>query len=210
MQSSTLNAAVRSSTGKGIARKLRAAGRIPATVYGGGSAPLSVDVDPHDLTLLRRESLGWNTPLAIALDGGDDVPLALLRDVQKHPLTGALLHADFQRIGAGEKVQVHVRLELEGRAAGVALGGLVSRPIRHVTVSCLPKDIPQAIVIDITALEIGDKVMIDEMPVADGVEILFDDRVPVVAVVGRRGGALEDEEGEEEEDAEAAEEEAEE
>ncbi len=206
MQPNTLNAALRSSTGKGAARKLRAAGRIPATVYGGGGDPVALDLDPDDITNLRRASLGWNTPLGIVVDGGDDVPLAMLRDVQKHPLNGSVLHVDFQRIDETTKVNVKVRLDLEGKAAGAALGGLVSRPTRFVTVACLPKDIPEAIVIDITEMLIGDSVMIDELPVGDGVDVLFKERVPVVAVVGRRGGGLpedDDEEGEGEEGAEA-------
>jgi large subunit ribosomal protein L25 len=199
MQPSIIKAAVRSTHGKGNARKLRATGRIPAIVYGLHAAPLSVALDPHDIVQLRGEILGWNTPIALSIDGGDDVPLALLRDVQRHPLTGAVLHVDFQRVVADRPVDVSIRIDLEGRSKGVALGGRMQRPIRRVTVRCLPGRIPEAIVLDVADMEIGDKVMVDELPIPEGAAVLFQDRVPVISLVGRRGGAFDDDEDEDEE-----------
>jgi large subunit ribosomal protein L25 len=150
MELTTLKANARSVTGKGAARKLRATGRIPATVYGRGIAPITIDLDPGDITTLRHAALGWNTPLTLNIEGAADVPLAILRDVQKHPLTGAVLHADFLRVDAEQQIEVSVRIDLEGRAEGVAQGGLMNRPIRRLTVRCLPSEIPAAVSIDVT------------------------------------------------------------
>ncbi len=208
MQSNTLNAAIRNGNGKGAARKLRASGQIPATVYGGGGDPVSLALDPNDIVILRRGALGWNTPLAVAVDGGDDIPLVLLRDVQQHPISGTLLHVDLQRVAVDEEVEVRIRLDLAGKSAGVALGGRVNRPVRSVQVKCLPKDIPEAVVIDITDLVIGDRVMIDDLPVGEGVRVLFTERVPVLSVVGRRGMTTDEEESAEGAEGEEVEEEA--
>jgi large subunit ribosomal protein L25 len=203
METSTINAAVRTNSGKGHARKIRSTGSIPATVYGGSATPQSLVMDPGQLAQLRRASLGWNTPVSLQVEGGTNVPLAMLRDVQKHPLTGAYLHADFLCVDEAKLVQVDVRIDLVGRAAGVALGGRLSRPVRHITVRCLPKNIPVSVEIEISALNVGDSVMIDELDLGDGVEAVFKVRSPVVAVVGRRGGAQEEEAEEEEAEEEA-------
>ncbi len=100
MQTQSISARFRPGSGKGTARKLRAEGRIPVVVYGGGGDPIALDLDPRELTNLRKKQLGWNTPVSIAVDGGEDIQLALLKDVQRHPVSGDVIHADLLRVDA--------------------------------------------------------------------------------------------------------------
>jgi len=201
METQTIQASVRSDHGKGNARKLRSTGQIPAVAYGGGGEATSLTLDPAQLHLLRRSSLGWNMPVSIDVDGGDDIALALLRDVQKHPISRALLHADFVKVAEADEVVIRVQLRLEGKAAGAELGGLINQPNRELLVACTPTNIPATIVIDVTELNIGDRVLLSELPMPAGCRAVFRHDGTAVSCVGRRGGALgdEDEEGTDEE-----------
>jgi large subunit ribosomal protein L25 len=210
METQTIQASTRSGTGKGIARKLRRDGWIPAVAYGGGGETACLSLDPAELALLRKSRLGWNMPVSIQVEGGDDIALALLRDVQKHPVSRALLHADFIRVDADTEVRVRVPIRLEGRAAGAEIGGLISQPNRVILVACLPTDIPVEVAIDITEMEIGDRVLLSSIPMPEGCRAVFRFDGTAVACVGRRGGALEDEETEDEVEADDEEEVAEE
>lgn len=207
MELHTLQAEARTATGKGVARKARAAGRIPAVVYGGtgDSAPLTLD--PKDLRRLKTARLGWNTPLTITIDGGDDVAVAMLADVQRHPVSGHLLHADFIRVSEGDMVRVRVPVKMEGRAAGIALGGRISLSLPEVDVFCAIDAIPSVIIVDLTPLEINDKVLLQDLVVPEGCKVASRHNPPVVACVGKRGARVEEgEEEEEEEESEEAEE----
>ena len=186
MQTQAISARFRTGTGKGTARKLRADGRIPVVVYGGGD-PVALDLDPRELTTLRKQTLGWNTPVSINVDGGDDISLALLKDVQRHPVSGNVIHADFLRVDADSPVVVNVPVRTTGKAIGETVGGRVFFLLRAVPVRCKPADIPNGVSIDVTPLDIDDKVMIDEVPMPDGVEVVFKERVPVVKILGKRG-----------------------
>jgi len=208
MNTQTIQAEARSETGKGQARKLRASDRIPAIAYGGASDPQELSLDPKALAELRKSPLGWNQPVTIEVDGGDNVGLALLRDVQKHPVSGQVLHADFMRVEEGAEVIVQVPMRLVGKSPGEALGGRISQPKRAVAVRCTPSTIPKAVEIDISGLEVGDRVLLSEVKFPAGVQASFAHDAPAVSCVGRRGGADDlDEaaEGESEEGAEAAE-----
>ena len=210
MSNPTIHAEMRTSTGKGSARKLRRAERMPAVAYGGTADSMPLTIDPHDIEKLRKSPLGWNQPVQIEVDGGQSVDLAMLKAVDKHPISGVLLHADFVRLEAGVAVLVNVPVRIEGSAAGVALGGLLNVQIRTLPVRCLPKDIPTGIEVDVSKLEVGDRLMLSKVKLPAGVVATISD-TPVVSVVGRRGSREEEveEEGEvaadgEEETSEAA------
>ena len=130
MSNPTLQAEQRSDTGKGVARKLRAAGRMPAVAYGGSAAAQNLTINPEQILGLKRGPLGWNQPVSIDVDGGDNVELAMLQAVDKHPITGQLLHADFVRVDAKQAVVVAVPLRVEGTAPGVAMGGRLNQQLR--------------------------------------------------------------------------------
>ncbi len=201
MQTQTINASARSEGGKGVARKLRSIGLIPAVAYGEGKAATSLALDPAQLRALRKTHLGWNHPVRIEIEGGEDIPLALLRDVQRHPISGELLHADFRTVRPTSEVVLRIPLRLQGRAVGQEIGGLISTPRRDVKLACLPDCIPVEVPVDITPLEIGDKIMLDELTLPEGCRAV-EETFSVASCVGRRGG-LEEEELEDDEEAEA-------
>jgi large subunit ribosomal protein L25 len=204
MNTQTIQAEARSESGKGIARKLRAASRIPAVAYGGQTAPRQLSLDPKQLQDLRKSPLGWNQPVTIEVDGGENVSLALLREVQRHPVSGQFLHADFMCIEANAQVVVQVPLHLIGKSPGEALGGRISQPKRAVAVLCTPDTIPNAVEIDISTLEVGDRILLSEVTFPSGVSSHYAHDAPAVSCVGRRGGAAEEEgEGASDEAAEA-------
>ncbi len=207
METETIRATARPESGKGVARQLRRAGLIPAIAYGGDGDPLALSLDPKQLIQLRKSRLGWNHPVTIEVEDGAKVELALLREVQKHPISGKLLHADFLRVAEGDEVVVRVPLAIDGRAKGQEIGGRISQPRREISIFCFPRQIPERILVDVRELEIGDKVMLSELQMPDGCRPEFRHDVTVASCVGRRGGMDEDEDEVDEldEDAEAPE-----
>ncbi|HCP44497.1 MAG TPA: 50S ribosomal protein L25 [Deltaproteobacteria bacterium] len=210
MELETIQAEARTDVGKGVARKLRASGKMPAVAYGKGGDAVSLALDPADLHNLRKGRLGWNQPLSIEVDGGDAIPLAMLRDVQRNPLTGKLLHADFIMLTEGAEIELRVPIRTVGKAHGEELGGMVSLLQRSIAVTCLPKDIPDGIDVNITRLNVGDKIMLSDLTMPSGVVVDTSVDTPVIALVGRpveeEEEIFEGEEGEEgEEGAEGAE-----
>ncbi len=210
MELQTIHATPREQDGKGGARKLRRTGQIPAVAYGGGAGGQTLSLDPKEIELLHRGKLGWNQPVIIEVDGGDSVPLAILKDVQKHPITGKLLHVDFLRVAKGQSVVVRIPVRAEGRAVGAETGGKLSQPVRELVVSCQPEAIPEAITVDVTPLEVGDKIALFDIELPAGLQPLSTTNLTLVTVTGRGAGddLPEDEvEGAEgEEDGEGAEE----
>jgi len=194
--------------GKGAARKLRAKGMLPAVIYGPGNEPMSLSIDPEKLQLIFKETGNRNTVVQLTIDG-QTVP-ALVRDVQRHPVTRDLVHVDFYRVDVERKVDVMVPVKAVGRAAGTALGGRLRVIRRVVHARCKPNDIPAAFEVDVTALEINDMVKATEIPLPGGVELIIDDDFVVIAMYGKLREIVEevdeDEEGEGEEGAEGAEE----
>ena len=191
METQTIQALSRQESGKGVARKLRRNGMIPAIAYGGESDSQALSLDPNQLHQLRKSRLGWNHPVTIEVENGARVELALLREVQKHPISGKLLHADFLRVAEGDEVVVRVPLAIDGRALGQEIGGRISQPRREIAICCRPSQIPERILVDVRELEIGDKVMLSQLPMPEGCRPEFRNDVTVAACVGRRGGAEE-------------------
>ncbi len=208
MSNPTIHAELRTNSGKGVARSLRRGGRMPAVAYGGGTEALPLSIDPKELVTLRSGPLGWNQPVKIEVDGGDGVALAMLKAVDKHPVSGEILHADFVRVDAKSEVKVAVPLRIEGTAPGVAMGGLLNQQLRTLQVLCLPSAIPAGISLDVSGLEVGDRLLLSQLTLPKGVTSLVSDQ-PVVSVSGRRGGPDEFDEEAEAETEEGAEEGAE-
>ncbi|MCO4771170.1 MAG: 50S ribosomal protein L25 [Deltaproteobacteria bacterium] len=199
MELHTLSAEARTASGKGGARKIRAGGRIPAVVYGGDAAPASLSLDPKDLLRLKNQPLGWNTPLTLAVEGGDDVADVMLAEVQRHPVSGRLLHADFRRITG--LVGVRVPVNVSGKAKGLTLGGRVSLSMPEIDLLCAADKIPAVLEIDVTPLDIGDKILLQDLPMPEGCKVASRHNPPIVAVVGKRGGGGDEDEADEDEDA---------
>ncbi len=174
----------RSQTGKGSARKLRAAGRIPAICYSAGAAATPIQLDPHALErMLRKSAAGMNTLFDLA-GGGLDGKVVLVKDLQRDPVNGSVLHADLFAVDADTAIEVSVPLHIVGTAVGVSLGGgILDFPLREIEVLCLPRAIPEEIPVDVSALELGDSIHVRELTLPPGVELLSDADLSVVSVV---------------------------
>ncbi len=203
MDTTTLAAEPRTDFGKGAARKLRASGRVPALAYRAGGEPLHFSLDPREVKLAYQRS--GNPNLLVSVDVGGKALTLLLKDAQKHPVSRSLLHLDFFEVKADEKVEIDVPVRAAGRAAGERLGGRVRVLRPSLKLSCLPADIPATVQVDVTAMEVGDMLDVDELVPPERCELLFKHRFKVITVVGKRI----EEEAEEDEEAEEASEEGE-
>ncbi|MBU8899745.1 50S ribosomal protein L25 [Corallococcus sp. H22C18031201] len=167
---STLEAQAREGSGKGVARRLRAKGQIPAVVYGKHLAnPQHIAVDPKAIRTAINTPHKFNT--LIQLKVGADTHQVLLKDYQQDPLTRSMLHADFIAVKETEQVKVNVPVVLTGKAAGVADGGLLTQIRRELEVWALPTAIPLAIEVDVSALKINEAIHVNDMKLPAGVSV---------------------------------------
>src|SRR5436190_9842978 len=199
MKSVPLNAAPRALGRRAGAKKLRSNGRIPAIIYGRQAKPQNLEVEAKEMENLIHHSVSENLLVDLSVkDDGRAKRLALVQEVQHHPLNGKILHVDFHEVAENEKVTIKVPLETIGEAEGVKTGGgTLEHVLFKITVRALPKDLPEVITVDVSHLNIGQAVHIGEIPAPAGVEILGDKNIPVISCAAPRT--------EEEEAAEAAE-----
>jgi len=188
MKSVALKAYPRSQVQRAEVTKLRRSGRVPATIYGRQAKPQNLEVGFDEITDLLHHSASENLLVDLAVENdARSKRLALVQDVQHHPLSGKVLHVDLHEVAEDEKVTVHVPVETTGEAAGVKTGGGTLEHVLHkLKVRCLPKDLPEQILIDVTALEIGKAVHLGEIVAPAGVEILGEKSRAVVAVAAPR------------------------
>ena len=175
---------VRPGTGKGPARQARRDGLIPGVLYGHGETPTAVSVPKREFELALKTShaSGGNVIVALALDGAAE-RTAIIREVQRDPISYEILHLDFHHISLTEKVTVDVTVHLVGLPDGVKNGGGILEHItRSIEIECLPTQIPTHIDVDVSALGIGDSVHVRDIAVADA-EILSDGDVTIATVV---------------------------
>lgn len=177
----TLNADTRTEHGKGAARRLRRAGRVPAILYGHGDETRALSVDALELEKLLTSINVENTLIDVAVGGGAPTR-ALIREVQSHPYKPEVLHLDLLQIHAGEKLRLQVPIRLTGNAEGVRNGGTLDQSVYELDVECLPGDIPDAAEVDISALAIGDSIRVRDVSLP-GVKVLNDDDLTVAAVL---------------------------
>lgn len=181
MATASLSASSRSGVGKGVARSLRRDGRVPAVIYGHARAPQSLSVDARELGRLLGHVSADTTVIELDIDG--TMSRTLIRDIQRHPVKRAIIHVDFQELVAGEKVSVNVPIVLTGTSVGVRLnGGILSHIMQELAVLVDPANIPNKIEVDITNVNIGGSVHVDELPIPEGVEVLADLRDTVLTV----------------------------
>jgi large subunit ribosomal protein L25 len=181
VEENSLSAESREGVGKGVTRKLRAAGRIPGIVYGKTRDPQSIHLDPTALEKLLRGSGGINT--LIDLSVGDRTDTVLVKELQRHPVRGAFWHVDFYQVDLSQKITVDIPLHFVGKAHGVEFGGILDHPLREIEVECLPRAIPEFIEVDVSALEVGDSIHVSDLVLPEGVELLTDGQLPVASVV---------------------------
>ena len=188
MKSVALKAYPRSQVQRAEVTKLRAAGRVPATIYGRQAAPQNLEVVSEEIANLLNHSASENllVDLSVTSDARSK-RLALVQDVQHHPLTGKVIHVDFHEVAENELVTIFVPVETVGEPAGVKNGGGSLEHVLHkLKVRCLPKDLPEQITLDVTALEIGKSLHIGDIIPPAGVQIMGEKSRTVVAVAAPR------------------------
>lgn len=173
----------REGRGKGAARKLRAAGRIPGICYGRDTQSVAISVDPRALArLLATSDAGTNTLIDLRGDGLDGKTV-LLKELQRDPVSGRPLHADFYAVDLARTVEVSVPVHLTGRAVGVEMGGILDHSLREIELECLPTAIPKELTVEVSELNVGDSVHVRDIALPEGVELLSDPDLSVVSVV---------------------------
>jgi len=153
----------RDDQGKGASRKLRRAGQVPAVVYGGDRPPMSISVDEHALRELLKGEGGEHTIFLLKLEGSKEERRAMIREIQKDPISGRFKHIDFIRITAGHKVHVRMPVELKGDCIGVRHGGRVDFVSRELQVEVLPRDMFDKFTVDISNLDVGHHISVSDL-----------------------------------------------
>jgi large subunit ribosomal protein L25 len=197
MSEHILKATSRKVEGKGASRRLRHAASIPAIVYGGKSAPQPVQLEHEKTWLAQQNEWFYSSILTLEIDGKAEP--VLLRDIQRHPFKQIIMHLDFQRVDLNAALKASVPLHFigqEGSPAGKAADVVITHELNEVTVSCLPKDLPEFIEIDLSKLAVGDIVHLSDIKLPKGVELpeLKLGKEHDVAVVIAKHGRVESEE----------------
>ena len=200
----TLKAEERARTGSGVLKQMRREGFVPSVIYGGGSENKNVKV--HAKTFRDMLNHAVSDSILVNLDvEGSGTQLAFLQDVQHNAITGEILHVDFLAVNADSSINANLPLELTGEAVGVAAGGLLEQMLHSLEVSCLPKDLPESILADVSALDIGDVLNIGGLALPEGVIPALNADVVVAIVAKARVVAADEEEEEAGEEAGSAE-----
>jgi large subunit ribosomal protein L25 len=198
-----LTAETRTTTGNSPARALRRAGRVPAILYGRGTESVMLSIGTDDMETIIKEGSVGQSIINLAIDGGKKTRAAMIKELQTDPVSQNLLHIDFYEVSMDRKLKVNVPVITTGKSVGVELGGMLQIIRRELEVVCLPNAIPQEITIDITDLDIGNSVHVEEITLEGDVEIPHDVNFTVLTVLSPK--AVEEEEVEEEEGEELAE-----
>jgi large subunit ribosomal protein L25 len=167
-----INVEKRNDEGKGASRRLRRAGFVPAIVYGGEVKPVSIQIQHKDVWMASQNEWFYSSILDLSLSG--DVQKVLLRDMQRHPFKQLVLHLDFQRVNENEAIRVRVPLHFlnqEKSPAGKTSGVVITHEMNEVEISCLPKDLPEYLEVDLGEIAVGDIVHLSEIKLPSGVEI---------------------------------------
>ena len=165
-----LTAQRREVTGRAAIRKLNARGIVPAIVYGGKDKPQPLQVSRRDISLMLSHASGENILVELEIAGEKGSRMAMIQEIQHSPVGGAVLHVDFHTVSMDEKIEAPVPLEPVGVANGVKnFGGLLEQSLRTLEVECLPRDLPDKIVVDVSALNIGDSIHVRDIQLPAGV-----------------------------------------
>lgn len=179
----TLNGELRDGRGKGPARQARLRGLVPGVMYGKGEGSLTVNVDLKELVTAMAGHSGSNVIIDFKVRGQESVERkALLRDVQRDPISGTITHIDFQQIDMGREIVVDVPIHITGTSIGVKdYGGILEFPIRSVSVKCLPTNIPDAITVDVSKLMVHDAIHAGDLAV-ENARIMNDPDAVVITI----------------------------
>jgi large subunit ribosomal protein L25 len=184
METTTLQAEVRESRGKGPARRLRAQGKVPGVFYGPGLEPTPLTLSPKELTKALRGERGRNVVFKLSVDGKDE--LAMVKDLTTDPVTQELLHIDLYRIFEDKELEVNVPFQTRGRSIGVVQGGVLNVTRRVLPVRTTPANIPVSIGVDVTHLDLKDTISVEEVELPSGVECLLRPKLTLVIILEPR------------------------
>ncbi len=168
-----LIAEFREMQGKGASRRLRHEGKVPAILYGGQAAARTLAVSHQKLLIMLDNERFYSTILNIKV--GDESQAAILKDVQRHPYKNAITHIDLQRVEENEKIRISIPLHFKGAAVSPGVktqGGIVSHMRNDVEVSCLPRDLPEFIEVDISGLSLNESIHLSQLKIPEGVQLL--------------------------------------
>ena len=206
MSELTIEVQPREATGKNANRRLRAAGLVPAVVYGGGKDAIPIQLDRAAFLGHMRSMEGHNPIFLLKLGGTGKSRHAMIRDMQVDPVSRRVMHIDFQRILMTEKIRVSVDVELVGVPTGVRNeGGVLDFVTREIEIECLPSEIPTKFELDVTDLHMNQHLEVEDLEIPEGIEVLEDEDRVIIAVVPPKIVEVEEEEEEELLEAEVAE-----
>ncbi len=195
MHTITLEVDKRNEYGKGPARRLRATGKAPAILYGRKSEPISISVGLHEFRkLLEKEGANAIFDLNINTDSGVVSRKAMLKDRHIRPIDGAILHMDFLEIRMDETIEVSAHLEFVGEPIGVEKGGSFQIILRELRIETLPNNIPEKIEVDVSNLDLGHSIHVEEIILPEGVKPLMDPSLAVATILTQRKETEETEE----------------
>jgi large subunit ribosomal protein L25 len=190
----------RTDTGKGASRRLRRSGMLPGVVYGAHQEPTMISLKHHELIHALDNEAFYSNLLALKIDGKSET--VVLKDLQRHPAKPFILHVDFQRVQADEKIRLHVPIHFvnEDSCPGIKEGGQASHVMSDVEISCLPKDLPEFIAVDMSTLAMGAILHASELTLPAGVELAASDtgEDPIVLTIHTTHRNVEEGEGEDE------------
>lgn len=186
----TVEVEKRDSRGKNTNRRLRAAGQVPAVVYGGGKEPVAIQVGQRQFENLMRSAGNENAVFLLKMAGTDQSRHTMIRELQQDPINGKLIHIDFLRVVMDQAVKAMVPVEIHGLATGVKNeGGILDFVTREVEVQCLPDKIPVHLDVDVSELHIGQHLEAKDLELPEGVEILEAPERVLVSISAPKGGA---------------------
>ncbi len=189
MQEKTLNVEMRSERGKNASNRLIEAGYVPAVIYSHGESE-ALKVERKEFKKLFKSKVSESVIFDVKIkDKSHDEMMAFVKAYQVDPITGEIIHLDFFRVTTGEEISTQVPVELEGTPVGIKLGGILEVSDRVIEVKCLPRLLPEKIVVDLSPLEIGDAVHAKDLKLQDGVALMSNPDVLIVAVTKAKGAA---------------------
>jgi large subunit ribosomal protein L25 len=168
-----LDAEFRETQGKGASRRLRHDGKVPAILYGGHNEARRLSLSHQKLLIMLDNERFYSTILSLKV--GDQKQAAILKDVQRHPFKNAIVHVDFQRVEDNEKIRISIPLHFKGEAVSPGVktqGGLVSHIRTEVEITCLPKDLPEFIEVDLSGLSLNESVHLSQLKIPEGVQLV--------------------------------------
>ena len=188
-QQAKLTVQTRAQVGRNAIKKVRKEGLIPGVIYGVGQEPINLEVNGRQLSTVLAHASSENILLELEIVDGDNKrnSLAMIQEVQHHPIQRRILHVDFHAVSATEKITAEVPIETIGEPVGVKTnGGLLEHNLRELEVECLPGDLPERIEVDVSSLDVNQSIHVKDLKLPPGVEAVADPDLTVVAVSAAR------------------------